>query len=77
MSSKSLMVRVPEGLSAVRRACWMVLSKACHHRKYSPVGWAEEGAFTQKPPMPDFEASVAAKMVGWVGTTVVKAAGVS
>jgi len=55
----------------------MVLSKACRHRKYSPLGCSVEGAVTQNPPMPDFEASVAAKMVGWVETTVLKAAGVS
>jgi hypothetical protein len=77
-SSRSFIVRVPAGFSAVRRACWMVLSKAWRHRKYWPLGFSVEGAVTQNPPpMPDFEASVAAKMVGWVGTTVRKAAGVS
>ena len=77
MSYRSFIVMVPAGLSVVRRACWMVSSNAWRHRKYWPLGCSVEGAVTQNPPMPAFEASVAAKMVGWVGTTVLMAVGVS
>ena len=73
-SSKSFIVNEPLGLSAVtREACTKGEKGACHKRccccRSSGCG------ARQKPPIPDFEASVAPRKCGACGTTVYSGTG--
>jgi len=71
-SSKSLFVTLPEGLLAVNKEDCMESGKAWRH---SVGGASGHMRSSQNPPMPCFEASVAAASCGGCGTMVCKGTG--